>query len=60
MFVDYHVRCDYSDDSWYLMEEVIKDAIEMGIDEICFIDHVDDGVKGLTPSIKILKLYYLL
>lgn len=37
MFVDNHVHCDYSDDSWYLMEEVIKDAIEMGLDEIVLL-----------------------
>lgn len=45
MFVDYHVHCDYSDDSWYIMEDVIKDAIKLGLDEICFTDHVDYGVK---------------
>ena len=45
MKVDYHVHTIYSDDSWYLMEDVIKDAIEMGLDEICFTDHVDYGVK---------------
>ena len=26
-FTDYHVHSDYSDDSWYLMEDVVKDAI---------------------------------
>lgn len=45
MFIDYHVHCDYSDDSWYLMEDVIKDAINLGLKEICFTDHVDYGVK---------------
>lgn len=45
MFIDYHVHCDYSDDSWYLMEDVIKDAIKLGLEEICFTDHVDYGVK---------------
>lgn len=44
-FADYHVHTDYSDDSWYLMEDVVKDAIEMGMTEICFTDHVDYGVK---------------
>lgn len=46
MYADYHVHSDYSDDSWYLMEDVIKDAIEKGLDEICFTDHVDYGVKN--------------
>lgn len=45
MFADYHVHTDFSDDSIYPMEEVIKDAIQMGMNEICFTDHVDYGVK---------------
>ena len=27
MFADYHVHTEFSDDSEYLMEEVVKDAI---------------------------------
>ena len=27
MYCDYHVHTNYSDDSTYLMEDVIKDAI---------------------------------
>ncbi|QIK70259.1 histidinol-phosphatase HisJ family protein [Erysipelothrix sp. HDW6C] len=45
LFVDYHVHCDYSDDSWYPMEDVVNDAIALGLDAICFTDHVDYGVK---------------
>lgn len=45
MKADYHVHCEFSDDSIYPMEEVVKDAIAMGLDEICFTDHVDYGVK---------------
>lgn len=45
MFCDYHVHSNYSDDSTYLMEEVIKDAIKMNMQELCFTDHVDYGVK---------------
>lgn len=45
MFVDYHVHTDYSDDSDYPMEDVVKDAIRLGMDEICFTDHVDYGAK---------------
>ena len=29
MFTDYHVHTEFSDDSDYLMEDVIKDAIKM-------------------------------
>lgn len=45
MFADYHVHTDFSDDSDYEMESVIVDAIEMGMNEICFTDHVDYGIK---------------
>ncbi|MCD8223256.1 MAG: histidinol-phosphatase HisJ family protein [Clostridiales bacterium] len=45
MFADYHVHTYYSDDSTYPMEDVVKDAIGMGMEEICFTDHVDYGIK---------------
>ena len=45
MFADYHVHTCYSDDSEYPIEEVVKDAISLGLKEICFTDHVDYGVK---------------
>ena len=45
MRADYHVHTEFSDDSDYEMEEVVKDAIRIGLDEICFTDHVDYGIK---------------
>lgn len=45
MLVDYHVHTEFSDDSVYPMEDVVRDAVKMGLDEICFTDHVDYGVK---------------
>jgi histidinol-phosphatase (PHP family) len=45
MFADYHVHTNYSDDSEYPMEEVVQDAIALGLDGICFTDHVDYGIK---------------
>lgn len=45
MFADYHVHTEFSDDSVYLMEQVVRDAICRGINEICFTDHVDYGIK---------------
>lgn len=45
MFADYHVHTEFSDDSVYPMEQVVKDAIRMQMDEICFTDHVDYGIK---------------
>lgn len=45
MFADYHVHTSFSDDSETPMEEMIKKAISIGIDEIAFTEHVDYGVK---------------
>ncbi len=45
MLADYHVHCEFSDDSWYPMADVCADAVELGLDEICFTDHVDYGIK---------------
>lgn len=45
MLSDYHVHSVYSDDSEYPMEDVVKDAISLGLEEICFTDHVDYGIK---------------
>ncbi|WP_353894044.1 histidinol-phosphatase HisJ family protein [Proteinivorax hydrogeniformans] len=38
---DYHVHTSFSEDSQADMEETIKKAIQQGIKEVCFTDHVD-------------------
>lgn len=45
MLADYHVHSEFSDDSVYPMEQVVRDAIALGLDELCFTDHVDYGIK---------------
>ena len=45
MLADYHIHCKYSDDSEEKPEKIIKTAIDKGINEICFTDHVDYGTK---------------
>lgn len=45
MKTDYHIHTEFSDDSEYPVEQVIKDSIKMDLDEICFTDHVDYGIK---------------
>ena len=45
VFADYHVHTEFSDDSVYLIEDVIRDAVGMGMEEICITDHVDYGIK---------------
>lgn len=45
MLADYHVHTEFSDDSVYPMEDVVKDAVRLGLKEICITDHVDYGVK---------------
>ncbi|MDO4467242.1 MAG: histidinol-phosphatase HisJ family protein [Bacillota bacterium] len=44
-YIDYHLHTEFSDDCTYDMEQVILDAIEKGIEELCFTDHVDYGIK---------------
>lgn len=43
---EYHVHCSYSDDSDEPMENQIKAAIDKKVNEICFTDHVDYGIKN--------------
>ena len=45
MLADYHVHSMFSDDSWYAPEQVVEDAWRQNLDEICFTDHVDYGIK---------------
>lgn len=45
MYFDYHLHSEFSDDSVEPMEKQIKQAIKLGIDEICFTEHVDYGIK---------------
>ncbi|MBQ7220945.1 MAG: histidinol-phosphatase HisJ family protein [Synergistaceae bacterium] len=45
MKADYHVHSSYSDDSSTSMERQAKQAVRLGLDELCFTDHVDYGVK---------------
>lgn len=45
MFADYHIHTYYSNDSECPMEEMIKKAILIGLEEIVFTEHVDYGVK---------------
>lgn len=55
MFYDYHVHTAFSDDSDYPMEDVVRDAIGLGIEELAFTDHVDYGVKDEwdSPAIRL-------
>ena len=45
MLADYHVHTGFSDDSSYPLEQVARDAIRLNLDEVCFTEHVDYGVK---------------
>ncbi len=45
MYADYHIHTEFSDDSREFMENQIARALELGLDEICFTDHVDYGIK---------------
>ncbi len=45
MKCDYHVHSEYSDDSNTPMIRQLNRACELGLDELCFTEHVDYGVK---------------
>ncbi len=45
MKCDYHIHSYYSEDSNIPMERQVLQACELGLDEICFTDHVDYGVR---------------
>ena len=45
MRADYHLHCEFSDDSKESMESQIEQGISIGLDELCFTDHVDYGIK---------------
>ena len=45
MLADYHVHTEFSDDSSYLLKDICRDAVKLGLNEICITDHVDYGVK---------------
>lgn len=41
MLADYHIHTEHSDDSSYPMEDMIQQAIRLGLDEICITEHMD-------------------
>lgn len=41
MLADYHIHTNHSNDSTYPMEDTVKQAIKLGLDEICITEHVD-------------------
>lgn len=45
MFADYHLHTSFSDDSQTPMEDMVLQAVALGLDEVCFTEHVDHGVK---------------
>lgn len=45
MKMDYHLHSEFSDDSHATMESQIERGIELGLQEMCFTDHVDYGIK---------------
>lgn len=51
MYADYHIHTNHSIDSMANMEDYCVRAIELGIQEICFTDHVDYDVFGTKEGI---------
>lgn len=46
MLADYHVHSDFSWDSRTAMEEQVQAAVRAGVEEMCFTEHVDYGVRS--------------
>lgn len=46
MKADYHMHTSFSNDSSYPMEDAIKQAIQLGLEEICITEHSDYGTMG--------------
>lgn len=49
MLANYHMHTNYSDDSSFKMEDVVKKSISCGLDEICITDHID-CLTGINPN----------
>ncbi len=47
MLTDYHLHTAFSNDSETPIEDMVQRAVTLGLDEICFTEHVDYGVKLL-------------
>lgn len=45
MKYDYHVHTHLSDDAQTPMETMVQKALALGLNELCFTDHIDYGVK---------------
>src|SRR5699024_1533513 len=41
MLLDYHMHSDFSEDCFTPMERTIEAAIQKGVTEICFTEHLD-------------------
>lgn len=48
MLADYHMHTSFSEDSQCPMEDMVQRAIQLGLDEIAFTEHVDYGVTRCT------------
>ena len=63
VYCDYHVHSHFSDDSVYKMRDVVKDAVLLGIDELCFTDHFDlneirDGEEKMKQPLLNFPRYF--
>ena len=53
MFADYHVHTEFSDDSIYPMEDAIRDAVRMNMEEICITDHTLCGKAAVLHDTEV-------
>ncbi len=50
MTQDFHMHCSFSSDSPSLPEDMVNSAINKGLTEICFTDHMDVDMPGATTD----------
>ena len=53
---DYHVHTTLSHDGVSTMEEHIENAIDLGMEEICFTEHYDVYEGILNSNLKVLDV----
>ena len=59
MRADYHMHTSFSGDSSYPMEEEIVKAIEVGLEEICFTEHIDHVPSYVDADLEKYRKTYL-
>lgn len=47
---DYHLHSEFSGDSTQNIEEIVKEGIRLGLEEIALTDHLEYDIEGMTDN----------